>query len=353
MSFVKTEKIAISKDNSYEVLRVIAILMVLLNHRYPYAVAEIDSPATLNYYIKCVISVIIKCGSPLFFMISGALLLGKSESFKRIFLHRILRILIIMLLCTLLVMIQDKNYSRPDIIFSTGLNWYLYSYVAYLFMLPLLRIIAQHITKEQMKIYIYLTTLFYSGYGVLIFLRYSCKILDNMMFYTTNWASFCWNMIFPLSGWMICKLEEDSNTDNNILNIFLSCGTAISLLIGVALFSIEVHHFQGENVEMMRQHFIYLPTLFIFQMCYRFFHHHNISSNVLSKLISIISNSTFGIFILETHTSISRHINTFLLSHISWGQYEVECLSVLVELMVFTTITVIIKSVIPPLRKLL
>lgn len=350
---VRVEKTQMSKDKSFEIMRLIAILLVLLNHRYPYTVIEIESPITISYYIQCLISVTIKCGPPLFFMISGALLLGKSENFKRVFLHRILRILFIMSVCTLLVMIRDNNYSRPDTIFFTGLNWYLYSYLAYLIMLPLLRNIVQHVTNEQIKTYIYLTTLLYSGYGVLIFLNYQCYILDNMMLYTTSWASGCWNMIFPLSGWMICKLAEDDNVENKKFNIFISCGAIISLIIGVALLSIEVHRFQGANVEMMRQHFIYLPTLFVFKACYHYFHCHDIKPNILSKLISIISESTFGAFIFETHTSISENINGFMLNHISFGQYKVECLSVLVELIVFTVITVILKCVIPPLRKLL
>ena len=103
-----------------DVLRILAILGVLFNHRVAYYTIDTLQPVTVNYIVKILLSVFAKCGPPLFFMISGYLLLGKNEPLKKIFTHRILRIVIVMVICAVYFVIRFRDMGKIPI----KLNWY-------------------------------------------------------------------------------------------------------------------------------------------------------------------------------------------------------------------------------------
>ena len=96
---------------------------------------------------------------PLFFMVSGALLLGKNESGKDLFQKRILRmILVIVIFSFLYYMKLVLKGERPFAPFSFLLSlptdlvylpyWFLYSYLGVLTILPILRPLAQNMSKN-------------------------------------------------------------------------------------------------------------------------------------------------------------------------------------------------------------
>ena len=98
---------------AFDLLRIIAIFCVLINHQNCYFDIENYNGMTLEYGFFLLLSIICKVGPPLFFAISGALLLGKKESFSYILKHRVLRFFILMVLCTILMMFRDQNFSNP------------------------------------------------------------------------------------------------------------------------------------------------------------------------------------------------------------------------------------------------
>lgn len=86
-------------DWRLDFVKIIAIIMVLYNHLYCYSfifsynVKEIG----IIHYLLLIPSLLCKCGPPLFFMVSGVVLLGKNETYKKILSHRVSRILIVMI----------------------------------------------------------------------------------------------------------------------------------------------------------------------------------------------------------------------------------------------------------------
>lgn len=82
-----------------DLLRLVAIFMVVFNHTgdcgYMLFADKLNTPLYFPYLIS---SIFCKIAVPLFFMISGALLLPKQESFKQLFSKRILRMTIVLVL---------------------------------------------------------------------------------------------------------------------------------------------------------------------------------------------------------------------------------------------------------------
>ena len=136
-----------------EVIRILAILMVMYNHSA--AFMSFSNQSGVEYAISFLFSMVCKGAVPLFFMVSGALLLGKNESGKDLFQKRILRmILVIVIFSFLYYMKLVLKGERPFAPFSFLLSlptdlvylpyWFLYSYLGVLTILPILRPLAQN-----------------------------------------------------------------------------------------------------------------------------------------------------------------------------------------------------------------
>lgn len=148
-----------------EALRILALFLVMINHSPVFLLfANLTGG---SYAVSVGLSVLCKTAVPLFFMISGAVLLGKKESFRQLFCKRILKcVAAIYLFSFLYVMksvIRDGAYfSLWGFIKSVPFEvtflpyWYLYCYLAFLVILPLLRPLAQNLSKN---IVVYLAAL--------------------------------------------------------------------------------------------------------------------------------------------------------------------------------------------------
>ena len=133
------------KKYHLEVIRILAILMVMYNHSA--AFMSFSNQSGVEYAISFLFSMVCKGAVPLFFMVSGALLLGKNESGKDLFQKRILRmILVIVIFSFLYYMKLVLKGERPFAPFSFLLSlptdlvylpyWFLYSYLGVLTILP-------------------------------------------------------------------------------------------------------------------------------------------------------------------------------------------------------------------------
>lgn len=337
------------RDSMYDILRIIAIIMVLYNHRYTYIYPNNYDIITLKYIIGATLSIICKCGPPLFFMISGALLLKKEESFKYILKHRVSRILIIMVICSFLIMIRD-NRLNFILVFTQKLNWYLYYYLAYLLMLPFLRKIALYSNEKEMNLYMILVCIFYTFSQILTYFNYSIYFIDNLAFYNSNWGSVCWYFIFPMSGYFLTQLLKNNNI-KKYFNIF-GIVSLISLIIAIILCSLDIKMHNGVNLENLRAHAIYPISCFIFISIY--YIKYKIKNIKTTKILTFLSNATFGIFILETHTNISNLICNTLNSHLNnyLGLYCISVLSIIIEFILYTTIISILR-LIPCVKKII
>lgn len=85
------------RRNAYfDVLRVLAILLVVFNHLPGYLLYQTCSG--LKAWAYMLLTMFTRINVPLFLMVSGALLLGKEESTSRLIKHRVSRIVAVTVL---------------------------------------------------------------------------------------------------------------------------------------------------------------------------------------------------------------------------------------------------------------
>lgn len=324
--------------------------MFFYNHKYTFVFSDSFDNLSLKYIVGATLSIICKCGPPLFFMVSGALLLKKEEKFSYILKHRISRIIIVMIICTFLKMSSNNDYNFL-LIFSHKLNWYLYQYLAYLFMLPFLRKISLNSNEKEIDLYLILTYIFYTLSGVITFLNYDFSFINALTFFNSNWGSICWYFIFPMSGYFLSKLLSNNK---NIKKYIIKFGiiSLITLILYVVLCSVDIKTHNGANLENLREHAIYSISCFIFIFVHYVYIEHKTSKK--DKIISILSDATFGIFIIETHTKFStliyNHLNLLLSSSI--GIYWISIISIIIQFIIYALIISLLR-IIPIFRKII
>ena len=145
-----------------DVLKIISIYMVLFNHTgvngFVYFTVAKNSVMYPFYMFN---SILIKVAVPLFFMTSGALLLSKEESYKTIICKRFSKYALILIIASAIeylyfclrinhqkVLLLDFFKTLYTSTHATA-YWYLYTYLAYILMLPLLRKLAKAMEKRD------------------------------------------------------------------------------------------------------------------------------------------------------------------------------------------------------------
>lgn len=150
-----------------EALRVLAIIFVVFNHTPAFGFPlSANADASWSEFFMLCTSIADKIAVPLFFMISGALLLAKKEALSVLLKKRVLRMLIVLMIFLLaqnafsyfseaLTLKQAVgNILKGDT--PAPATWFLYAYLGFLLMLPLLRLLVE---KMETQHFVYLIAL--------------------------------------------------------------------------------------------------------------------------------------------------------------------------------------------------
>lgn len=151
-------------------LRILACFLVIVNHTN--SDIFLNSSIGITWFVSITYFFICKIAVPLFVMISGAVLLGKKDSYKKI-LKRVYRIILVLILFSFVYYIDIINTTNQEINFLeflkmifqqhiTNAYWYLYLYLGLLIMLPILQRMVSAFSYND-YIYFFVITFLISG----------------------------------------------------------------------------------------------------------------------------------------------------------------------------------------------
>lgn len=162
------------RNHNLDIVRCIAIICVICIHSMGKLNEYIDTASIeINYITYLFLSSIIHMGVPLFVMLSGALLLGKSENPSFFLRKRFQRIFIPFFIWSIIVFCLSKitNHQPLSIIQSTtefsiefltngvhGVYWYIYMLTGLYLLTPILQKVFKDISPELCNYTIILTT---------------------------------------------------------------------------------------------------------------------------------------------------------------------------------------------------
>lgn len=302
-----------------EILRVIAICFVVFNHTWTsgFMLYSAVGRSYRYYYPLVFLSILCKIAVPVFFMISGALLLGREESCRELYGKRVVRILLALVLfscveyCYKLAMgagsVRAAFRAVADgfhlVDFLRGIYseeqaaayWYLYAYLAFLVMLPLLRKMVRMMRAEDYRYLFVLQLVIVGALPIIEYLlwggQYTMHREFNIVFVTTD----C--VFYPLMGYALEHvLDERRYTGKNAL--LLTAVGAIAIVICGILTTDRMQATGEKTEEVFHNTLIVLPTCAAYFIA-KFLCGKYKLPEWIRKAAATAGSTVFGIMLLE------------------------------------------------------
>ena len=344
-----------------ELLRIIAIFLVMFNHTWIRGFSYFNScVGTPWYWVYLFFSILVKIDVPLFFMISGALLLGKEESIGTLYRKRVLRAAIALVLFSFvsylyLIYLGDVSEFRlKEFLIAlytgsiSGHYWFMYRYIGFLMLLPILRVAVKHFTDIH---YAYIVGLFLLVQAVKI-TEYA--VSHGTVFYDGSFDLFILQdlITFPIVGYYIENKMPDERANSKTFYI-MCIASFISVIISCIMtwYSCTII---GEWYESTCQTFfnnlILIPTATAYLGALLLFRNHQFNEKILS-IIVFVGSTSFGVYLLEQiYRNETIDIYYDLLPYI--GSYASSLIWITCAFMIGVAVTAVLK-LIPGLKKII
>lgn len=282
-----------------DLLRLIACFLVVFNHTdgciqlYEYNAGAL----TVVAFLRLFIAMIVKINVPVFYMITGSLLLNRDRDYKDIF-GRFFKILAILLIFSIVAHLCYtgefyfpgfcRNFASASVD-GAGPYWYLYAYLGILLILPFLRSITVRMKKQDV-LYLLGVRLVIDALIPMSFLIVN-GIADSEMHIASEFSPVmvivdC--VFYPLIGYGLdrCFDENEEPYFNRKMLVILF---VVADILGVIAFLISK---SGESFDG----FVFIMVISVFAFVKRTF---SKSSQRANKIISGLGALTFGIYLLD------------------------------------------------------
>lgn len=302
-----------------EILRVIAICFVVFNHTWTsgFMLYSAVGRSYRYYYPLVFLSILCKIAVPVFFMISGALLLGREESYKEVYAKRIARILLALILfsfveyCYKLAMgaesagaafraVAEKFHPAEFLrgIYSeeqAAAYWYLYAYLAFLVMLPLLRKMVRMMRAEDYRYLVVVQLLIVGVFPILEYLlwggEYALQKDFNIVLVTTD----C--IFYPLMGYALEHvLDKRRYTGKNVL--FLTAAGMLAIAVCCVLTTNRMQVTGDKTAAVFHNTLIVLPACAAYFTAKFLCEKYRLPAWI-KKATATVGSTVFGIMLLE------------------------------------------------------
>lgn len=315
------------KKISLEIMRIIAMCLVIYNHTGEngyelFRYAQND----FLWYLSLVAGTICKAGVPLFFMISGALLLGKEETVAEIFKKRIVRYVLTIVIFSFIyyvrLYLKNPEYGFSisffiKFIYSTPFidpYWFLYAYLGFLIMLPFLRAAVKNLEL--------------SGYTLILI---SVLILDYIFvaekilgFAHIN-LSLGWGtqtILYPILGYGVMKHASTFEKEHNKITMVLVGTFILNCACCIYMVHDELSELGGTIGNLSEGNiarYSLVPTVIIFYSIIRAFD--GIDSNKIKyRIINYVGGCAFCVYLFEDMLRSDIFLSIFKLASTQVGR---------------------------------
>lgn len=291
-----------------DILRIIACLFILIQHSF---LGDTDT-ALKSSIINTILFTLVVTGAPLFFMISGALMLPTKYSPKEFYKRRADTVIPPLIIWTLIYLIN--NWLSGDISNITfricaipfypieGILWFLYVLLGIYLIIPIVSIIIKNSSKRTVEVmlFIWLSSLF---------LPYLLPYLPQNLVDKSYFYQFCNYLGYPLMGYYLYNYPIQLNGLKRKLKIM-----GIFILFAVILPALAIYMFRDgvHSAAQIIRHDLSINmailTAAVFTAVQKLFpeKEQKESNSQMWNTITFIAMQTFGIYLI--HMLINKHI---------------------------------------------
>ncbi len=278
-----------------DILKIFACFMVIINHTNGFIMTD-KSFSNMTFF--CITYSLCKVGVGLFLMITGALVLDKQYSYKKI-LKCVLRVLVPTFFISLIFYFIDTDIHNLNIIlflkdiiskpymFS---YWYIYAIIGVYLVLPFIQKMVKNFSNRD---YLFFIIIFLLLPTLVNFLKLCLNIKIDSNFQLAFFPVF---IAFIICGNYIAKIETSKENLALAFIVFI-----ISYISVFAFFYIP--YLNSGNISYALDSWEALPivlmTISLFYII-RYFFENKKYSVTGTKVISTVASATFGIYLLHT-----------------------------------------------------
>ncbi|MBQ6526122.1 MAG: acyltransferase family protein [Clostridia bacterium] len=287
---------------SLDLLRIFAILLVIFNHTNYRGFFRFlsDDPSTFLYWFDLFFSVACKVAVPLFFMISGAFLLRKDESIGKTY-QRGIRIAVDLVLFSLLFYevfawqsgepLTLMGFLKGTIQKNVWHLWYLYTYIAFLLVVPVLRGFVRGLSEKEGLVLFGLACTFGC---VLPFLEFYVGSVNSLA--VPTW-SFAMILFYPVMGFLLTWKVDLAKVSGKQLGILW----AINLLL-FAICMYTQYRWLGKHPGSLDERFLTNNRFFnaplVFLTFLKLFDGKSLGEKA-DKVLTEVALCTFGVYLIH------------------------------------------------------
>ena len=297
--------VIVGKYLDIELMRILAAFFVIYTHTgtTAFRLFTLYDVHTLSYWGCLFGAVFCKFSVPLFFMISGALLLDRKEEPVKIWMRRVIHIFCILLIWSFFYYLNEVAIGKETFVIKHFLSrvyakdwnfsyWFLYAYLAFLLSLPLLRRFAQSLTNREYRYLFLLYAVFTMVIPSVQYLLFHGKhgLNGNI---SVGWLAAN-IVIFPLAGYVLRHRMKGFWSGKKTLCLWL-------LNIATILISVYLSHLRGQitgekTTEAFYNTFVLINAASVFVTC-QYWQETSSFLQKLAKPVVSIGGCTFGIYL--------------------------------------------------------
>ena len=283
-----------------EMLRLIAIFGVIFCHTESAGVHHyVETSNPVNYWFGIFCATVVQYCIPLFFMITGAVLLNREESILYVYRHRVLKMVIVTILVSIFQYLWNyrghfdsmelTGYLR--LLYDGGTSvpiWFLFAYISLLMVLPFLQRLVKAIPGKSWFIYLFCGWIFLND--VLRAVEYCFDLGTSPLEFPILRSS----VLCAVTGYFVeCRSEDIFYKKKNIIIL-----SGISTLLTAVSMYVNYKSLDTSRYVAYGQLFAAVYALVIFVVV-RYFCYRWSMPQKLKKLIYFAGAGVFGTYLAE------------------------------------------------------
>lgn len=289
------------RDYKLDFIRVASMFLVIVIHISNIYSRNFANISLNSYFFATLFNGLSRIAVPLFFMISGSLLIGKKEDYKKSYL-RVKKIILVLLAWSLIYYFWDifvMGYDKPLLktlitSFFTPMKahlWFMYALIGFYIILPFIRKIFHNTNVDEDKLFIYLWVFFTGFLYVLRLLLQTININVSIM-YPVPLVQGTYYLGYFVLGYVLYKyLNEIKLSERSLITIFIA---SLSFVV-ISTFGVSIivdGYYEGMFAYRSLFYNLMAASAFVYILKYGDFIDYK-----LKKIIEFISPYSFGIYL--------------------------------------------------------
>ena len=290
------------KDHSLDFLRVLSMFLVIVIHVSNVYCRDYSNLSNISYFGAVIFNSLARISVPIFFMISGALLIGKEYDFKK-YKERVFKFIRILVIWTLIYFIFDYFYFAPkdtevisllQSLFIPIKNhlWFMYAIIGLYIALPFVTNMLKNMSKHQENLFLGLWMGLCGGVYIFRLILSIFYHFPTNIIYDVPLVQGTYYLGYFIAGYILYKRKDNLKIkDWMLVAIFIA-----SMLINIfgTYYASLATDMYNDRLLAYRSLLYIVPSIAIYLLVIR-----NYDNSKPSKLFSNIAPYSFGVYLIH------------------------------------------------------